>query len=192
VPSSRAAILTPSPGFDERPQSVSSVLFVHAISSTRLSSPSEPRPLARTSFAGLSSRRATKTVWRRSPLSLGEVHAQPRHSVVELAHVHVDERARFCSSQVFLAAPHFAIFRAPPAGPPDYSPARVPLDGLARTFSEQMKRVCIQRDTRAGGSSFARRRSTRLAIHPLGAALSFKAGDPVDAALQGALLAAIP
>jgi hypothetical protein len=53
----------------------------------------------------------------------------------------------FCPSQVFLAAPHFAIFRAPPAGPPGYSPARVPLDGLARTFSEQMKRVCIQRHT---------------------------------------------
>jgi hypothetical protein len=31
----------------------------------------------------------------------------------------------------------------------------------------------------------------KMAIHPLGAALSFKADDPVDAALQGAFLAAI-
>jgi hypothetical protein len=30
-----------------------------------------------------------------------------------------------------------------------------------------------------------------MAIHPLGAALSFKADDPVDAALQSPLLAAI-
>jgi hypothetical protein len=33
--------------------------------------------------------------------------------------------------------------------------------------------------------------SRKAAIHPLGAALSFKADDPVDAALQGAFLAAI-
>ena len=31
----------------------------------------------------------------------------------------------------------------------------------------------------------------KMAIHPLGAALSFKADDPVEAALQGAFLAAI-
>ena len=31
----------------------------------------------------------------------------------------------------------------------------------------------------------------QMAIHPLGAALSFKADDPVEAALQGAFLAAI-
>ena len=31
----------------------------------------------------------------------------------------------------------------------------------------------------------------KMAIHPLGAALSFKADDPVDAALQSAFLAAI-
>ena len=31
----------------------------------------------------------------------------------------------------------------------------------------------------------------KMATHPLGAALSFKADDPVDAALQGAFLAAI-
>jgi hypothetical protein len=31
----------------------------------------------------------------------------------------------------------------------------------------------------------------KMATHPLGAALSFKADDPVEAALQGAFLAAI-
>jgi hypothetical protein len=31
-----------------------------------------------------------------------------------------------------------------------------------------------------------------MAIHPLGAALSFKADDPVEAALQGAFLYQIP
>ena len=31
----------------------------------------------------------------------------------------------------------------------------------------------------------------KMTIHPLGAALSFKADDPVEAALQGAFLAAI-
>jgi hypothetical protein len=47
--------------------------------------------------------------------------------------------------------------------------------------------ACIK----SGRIKFCQPTIDKMAIHPLGAALSFKADDPVDAALQGAFLAAI-
>ena len=47
--------------------------------------------------------------------------------------------------------------------------------------------VCIK----SGRVKFCPATIDKMAIHPLGAALNLKADDPVDAALQGAFLAAI-
>jgi hypothetical protein len=47
--------------------------------------------------------------------------------------------------------------------------------------------ACIK----SGWVKFCRSTIDKMAIHPLGAALNFKADDPVDAALQNAFLAAI-
>ena len=44
---------------------------------------------------------------------------------------------------------------------------------------------------KSGRIKFCQSTIDKMAIHPLGAALNFKADDPVEAALQGALLAAI-
>jgi hypothetical protein len=44
---------------------------------------------------------------------------------------------------------------------------------------------------KSGWVKFCRSTIDKMAIHPLGAALNFKVGDPVDAALQSAFLAAI-
>ena len=61
--------------------------------------------------------------------------------------------------------------------PPWFDPAETLLFAAA----------CIK----SGWVKFCRPTIDKMAIHPLGAALSFKADDPVDAALQGAFLAAI-
>jgi hypothetical protein len=45
--------------------------------------------------------------------------------------------------------------------------------------------------SRAAGVKFCQPTIDKMAIHPLGAAWNFKADDPVEAALQGAFLAAI-
>jgi hypothetical protein len=47
---------------------------------------------------------------------LGEVGAQARHGVGEVAYVDGDERALFCPGQVFLTALHLAIFRVSAGG----------------------------------------------------------------------------
>ena len=62
--------------------------------------------------------------------------------------------------------------------PPWFDPAETLLFAAA----------CIK----SGRIKFSQPTVDKMAIHPLGAALSFKADDPVEAALQGALLAAIP
>jgi hypothetical protein len=61
--------------------------------------------------------------------------------------------------------------------PPWFDPAKTLLFAAA----------CIK----SGRVKFCPPTMDKMAIHPLGAALSFKADDPVDAALQGAFLAAI-
>jgi hypothetical protein len=94
------------------------------------------------------------------------------------------ELAKACHAQIyFVAAPGALIRHIGPHGvmaleiPPWFDPAETLLFAAA----------CIK----GGQVKFCPPTIDKMAIHPLGAALSFKADDPVDAALQGAFLAAI-
>ncbi len=94
------------------------------------------------------------------------------------------ELAKACRAQgYFVAAPVALIRHIEPHGvmaveiPPWLDPAETLLFAAA----------CIK----SGRVKFCPPTIDKMAIYPLGAALSFKADDPVDAALQGASLAAI-
>jgi hypothetical protein len=56
-------------GFDKNPEAVSGVLFAHAGLQVAVLASQPPGRSRRISLAGLSSRRPTKTVWRKSPSS---------------------------------------------------------------------------------------------------------------------------
>jgi hypothetical protein len=92
--------------------------------------------------------------------------------------------AKACHAQMyFVLAPAALIRHIEPHGlmvveiPPWFDPAETLLFAAA----------CIK----SGRVKFCQPTIDKMATHPLGAALSFKADDPVDAALQGAFLAAI-
>ena len=94
------------------------------------------------------------------------------------------ELAKACRAQgCRVMAPGALIRHIEPHGlkvveiPPWFDPAETLLFAAA----------CIK----SGRVKFCQPTIDKIAIHPLGAALSFKADDPVEAALQGALLAAI-
>jgi hypothetical protein len=94
------------------------------------------------------------------------------------------ELAKACRAQwYFVMAPGALIRHLEPHGvmareiPPWLDPAETLLFAAA----------CIK----SGWVKFCPPTIDKMAIHPLGAALSFRADDPVDAALQGAFLAAI-
>jgi hypothetical protein len=94
------------------------------------------------------------------------------------------ELAKACRAQgYFVLAPGALIRHIEPHGiiareiPPWFDPAETLLFAAACIKSGQVK--------------FCQPTIEKMAIHPLGAALNFKADDPVEAALQGALLAAI-
>ena len=94
------------------------------------------------------------------------------------------ELAKACRAhRCFVAAPGALIRHIEPHGvmtveiPPWLDPAETLLFAAA----------CIK----SGRVKFCPLTIDKMAIHPLGAALSFKADDPVEAALQGAFLAAI-
>jgi hypothetical protein len=94
------------------------------------------------------------------------------------------ELAKNCRAHwYFVLAPVGLIRHIEPRGvmveeiPPWLDPAETLLFAAA----------CIK----SGWIKFCAATIDKMAIHPLGAALSFKADDPVDAALQSALLAAI-
>jgi hypothetical protein len=94
------------------------------------------------------------------------------------------ELEKACRAQgCFIMAPGALIRHIGPHGvmaieiPPWFDPAETLLFAAA----------CIK----GGRVKFCPPTIDKMAIHPLGAALSFKADDPVDAALQGAFLAAI-
>jgi hypothetical protein len=94
------------------------------------------------------------------------------------------ELAKACRARgYFVAAPAALIRHIEPHGvmaveiPPSLDPAETLLFAAG----------CIK----SGWVKFCPPTIDKMAIHPLGAALSFKADDPVDAALQSAFLAAI-
>ena len=94
------------------------------------------------------------------------------------------ELAKACRAHAyFVAAPGALIRHIEPHGvmavkiPPWLDPAETLLFAAA----------CIK----SGRVKFCPPTIDKMAIHPLGAALNFKADDPVDGALQGAFLAAI-
>jgi hypothetical protein len=94
------------------------------------------------------------------------------------------ELAKACRAPLYyVAAPRALIRYIKPHGvmaveiPPWFDPAETLLFAAA----------CIK----GGRVKFCPPTIDKMAIHPLGAALSFRADDPVDAALQSAFLAAI-
>jgi hypothetical protein len=94
------------------------------------------------------------------------------------------ELAKACRAPLYyVAAPRALIRHIEPHGvgaieiPPWFDPAETLL--FAATW------------IKSGRVKFCPPTIHKMAIHPLGAALTFKADDPVDAALQGAFLAAI-
>jgi hypothetical protein len=94
------------------------------------------------------------------------------------------ELAKACPAQgYFVVVPSALIRHIEPHGvtaieiPPWLDPAETLLIAAA----------CIK----SGRVKFCQPTIDKMAIHPLGAALNFKADDPVEAALQGAFLAAI-